>query len=46
MKKLGNKSFVENAPERVVENELRKKSDAEVKIDVLKKRIEHIKNQS
>jgi valyl-tRNA synthetase len=46
MKKLENKSFMENAPERVIENEMKKKSDAEAKIKVLEERIAHIRNQS
>lgn len=38
MKKLNNDKFVQNAPEKVVEIEKKKKADAEKKIEVLKKK--------
>jgi len=43
MKKLDNKSFVDNAPEKVVAMERKKQSDAETKIKVLEKRLEELK---
>lgn len=39
-KKLSNQAFVDNAPEKVVEMEKQKKSDAEAKIDLLQKKID------
>ncbi len=42
MKKLGNESFVNNAPGKVVEMERKKQSDAETKIMVLEKRLEEL----
>lgn len=42
MKKLGNDSFVNNAPGKVVEMERKKQSDAETKIMVLEKRLEEL----
>jgi len=44
MKKLNNKKFVVNAPEKVVEMERKKKSDAEAKILKLKESLENLKN--
>ena len=38
--KLGNKGFVENAPEAVVEKERQKKADAETDLSKLKKQLE------
>ena len=38
-KKLNNKKFTSNAPKNVVENELKKESDAIKKIEILKKNI-------
>lgn len=46
LKKLENRNFVQNAPEKVVEVERKKKSDAEAKIRVLEERIAHIKKQA
>ncbi len=46
LKKLENRNFVQNAPEKVVEVEKKKKSDAEAKIKVLEERIAHIKKQA
>lgn len=43
MKKLGNERFVNNAPEKVVEMERRKKADAEAKIEALEKQIKSLK---
>ena len=44
MKKLGNDKFVQNAPEKVVEMENKKKEDAESKIQTLEERISSLKN--
>ena len=38
-KKLGNKRFVDNAPEQVVAVEKKKQADAQTKIDLLKKQL-------
>lgn len=43
MKKLSNERFVNNAPEKVVNIEKKKKEDAEAKIKVLEERIASIK---
>lgn len=43
MKKLSNEKFVDNAPEKVVEMENKKKSDAEAKIKVLEESISRLK---
>ena len=43
MKKLSNESFVNNAPEKVVEMEKKKQSDAETKVAVLEKRLANLK---
>jgi len=43
MKKLSNERFVNNAPEKVVEIEKKKKEDAEAKIKVLEERIASFK---
>lgn len=42
MKKLNNKKFVDNAPANVVENEQKKKSDAEAKIKTLQESLDKI----
>ncbi len=42
MKKLGNERFVNNAPEKVVEAERKKKDDAEQKIRTLEERIANL----
>src|SRR5690606_27247946 len=41
-KKLGNERFVSGAPPAVLENERRKKADAEAKIKALEERIGHL----
>ena len=38
-KKLNNKKFTDNAPKKVIENELKKESDALKKIEILKKNL-------
>jgi len=43
IKKLSNEQFIKNAPEKVVQRELTKKSEAEEKIKTLEKRIAEIK---
>ncbi len=43
MKKLGNEKFVNNAPAQVVENEQKKKSDAEKKLEALKEKLASLK---
>lgn len=43
MKKLGNDNFVQNAPAKVVEMEKKKRSDTELKIIALEKRIAELK---
>lgn len=43
MKKLSNEKFVAGAPPQVVENEKKKKQDAEEKIQLLKNRLEDLK---
>jgi len=45
-KKMSNERFVRNAPERVVEKERQKITDAEVKIGVLKSQIEKLKGRA
>jgi valyl-tRNA synthetase len=44
MKKLNNENFVKNAPEKVVENERKKKSDAEGKIIKLEESLKILKS--
>jgi len=44
MKKLGNDRFVNNAPEKVVEIEKKKKSDAEAKINKLEESLKNLKS--
>ncbi len=44
MKKLNNKNFVDNAPEKVVETERKKKSDAEGKIKKLEESLRNLKS--
>lgn len=39
MKKLGNEKFVQGAPPQVIENERKKKADAESKIQSLEERL-------
>jgi valyl-tRNA synthetase len=46
LKKLENRNFIQNAPEKVVAVERKKKSDAEAKIKVLEERIAHIEKQA
>lgn len=41
--KLGNSSFVNNAPPKVVENEMKKKADAEMKLASLKEQLQNLK---
>jgi len=43
MKKLGNERFVNNAPEKVVAMEQKKKEDAEAKIKVIENQLEELK---
>ena len=42
--KLKNKRFTENAPEIVIQNEIKKKDDALSKIDVLNSRLNNLEN--
>ena len=42
--KLDNKRFTENAPEVVIQNEIKKRDDAMLKISVLTTRLEKLKN--
>ncbi|MFW6100392.1 MAG: valine--tRNA ligase [Bacteroidota bacterium] len=44
MKKLNNEKFVQNAPEKVVDMERKKKTDAEQKIRTLEERINSLKS--
>jgi valyl-tRNA synthetase len=43
-KKLGNERFVQNAPEKVVALEKKKKSDAERRIEALEVKLENLKS--
>ncbi|TVR73367.1 MAG: valine--tRNA ligase [Marinilabiliales bacterium] len=43
MKKLDNERFVKNAPDKVVKNEMAKKSDAESRITALEERLNSLK---
>ena len=43
-KKLSNKSFVDNAPENVIEIEKKKKSDTMAKIQLLRESLDKLKN--
>ena len=43
-KKLSNKKFVKNAPEKVIDIEMKKKSDAMAKIDLLRKSIKKLRS--
>ncbi len=43
MKKLNNERFISNAPEEVIKNEQKKKTDAENKIKALEERLEMLK---
>ena len=42
--KLENKRFTENAPEMVIQNEIKKKDDAMSKISVLTARLDKLEN--
>ena len=42
--KLENKRFTENAPEMVIQNEIKKKDDAMSKISVLTARLNKLEN--
>ena len=42
MKKLDNEKFMANAPQKVVDMELKKKSDAENQIQILKERLSEL----
>ena len=42
--KLDNKRFTENAPEVVIQNEIKKRDDAMSKISVLTARLDKLKN--
>jgi len=44
LKKLGNSSFVQNAPVKVVDSERKKKADAEARIRVLEEQLKTYKN--
>ena len=46
MKKLNNERFVSGAPEKVIENEKKKKTDAETKIKGLEERLEMLRKDS
>ncbi|MFC2086935.1 valine--tRNA ligase [Bacteroidota bacterium] len=46
MKKLNNQNFINNAPEKVVNIELKKQADAEEKIKLLEERISGLKQNS
>ena len=43
MKKLNNEKFVNNAPEKVVENEKKKKTDAEARIKVIEEQLKALR---
>jgi valyl-tRNA synthetase len=43
MKKLGNQSFINSAPQKVIEVEMKKKTDAESRIAALEERIRSLK---
>ncbi len=43
-KKLSNKNFVKNAPEKVIDIEMKKKSDAMAKIDLLRQSIKKLRS--
>ncbi len=43
MKKLGNERFISNAKPEIVDNEKRKQTDAEAKIQLLKARLGELK---
>jgi valyl-tRNA synthetase len=45
MKKLSNENFVRNANEQIVENERKKKADAESKIKVIEEQIKQLKSK-
>jgi len=44
LKKLGNNRFVQNAPEKVVEMERKKKEDGEKRINALKEKLDNLKS--
>lgn len=44
MKKLSNENFVNKAPEKVIANEQKKKSDAEGRIKVIEEQLRSLKN--
>jgi valyl-tRNA synthetase len=46
LKKLSNEKFVQNAPEKVVELEKRKKSDGEKRIKALEEKLDNLKSMS
>ena len=46
LKKLNNERFVQNAPEKVVEMENRKKEDGEKRIKALKEKLENLKSMN
>jgi valyl-tRNA synthetase len=46
LKKLGNEKFVQNAPEKVVELEKRKKKDGEKRIKALEEKLDNLKSMS
>ena len=43
-KKLSNKNFVKNAPEKVIDIEMNKKSDSMAKIDLLRQSIKKLRS--
>jgi len=46
LKKLNNKSFVNNAPAKVVEMENKKKTDAEARINVIEEQIKNLNQKN
>ena len=42
MKKLGNERFMSNAPKDVVDNELKKKADAEARLKILEDQLQSL----
>ena len=45
MKKLDNQNFVSNAPEKVIQNEQKKKNDAETRIRAIEERLDMLKKK-
>jgi valyl-tRNA synthetase len=45
MKKLGNEQFTNNAPEKVLDRERKKRNDTEIKIRSLEERLDELKSQ-